>query len=391
MSPPAASPGDSPAFSSVDELVAICRERRVCAYELEWGVGARARLVAAPQAYLLSPHAWAKIGRYVSGAFAVVDECHNLASAARPGFSVEAPHVSRAGRYVAAALSRRKRWGSAALRRAFPQPDWVLSRLETEIEETAGSDPGKAHALVKEYEDLQALLNSECDALVVRGDHYEVFRGFSVEEVGSRMSCFSSAAMLSATPGDATYYQSLASDSPLYYERCDNPYTDGSLKVYIATDFTTRFVERSPLDAGQVASRILRITRLRPGLKIGAYFPSYEYMRAVAGALSEAAQSFSVNRGQRRWVEASVEEASVMLDVQGGSGSEGFDPPFGLDVSVAVGLALRHPGASRRTDAYDYAETDVAWAVQKAVQSVGRVVRGPSDSGVGERGGRSHG
>ncbi|MEM3670948.1 MAG: helicase C-terminal domain-containing protein [Thermoprotei archaeon] len=372
-----------PRARDVSELLDWYRVRGMCAFEGEWLRASEAGLIVAPQAYLLNEHAWNKIGRLVDGHLIIVDECHNLVNRGLSVFSFSLRFHTESAKRVAATISKKKAWPRARVREAFPEPEAVLGDIEAEIDRALEHSPSAfTHSLVKELENIRAILEGEYERLLVHGEVCEGVKGSSPSEVSERLSVFRGGAMLSATPGDLSSYMKIAGSFPLYVERCESPYSQGALKVFVLTDFTTRYAERKKNDALEVASRLRGFLDAKRNLKVAAYMPSYEYMEAVCKAFSSLVGVES-DRSQKPWVRAHVGQVMFLFDVQGSSGSEGYEPPEGLDVALVVGLARRHPAETGPEERTPDGDDDVSWAVQKAVQAVGRVVRGPQDVGVG--------
>jgi len=366
----------------------------VCAYETLWQSAQYADILIAPQAYLFFNEAWTKIAKFLHSNFVMVDECHNLINKGMNVFSFELRFKSKACAGLVNTLKSRQRWSKSTLINKIADLEKVLFQIEKEIDEASSLGENiLCHNLTTEYSLIKLLKDSKYDKLFVSGNVCEGFIGFPERELCPRISYFEGGVMMSATPGPVISYEKMICDKPLYVERAPNPYSRDQLQVYIVKDFTTKYSERKVSDYIEVVNRLKLLLTKNPNLTFGVFLPSYKYLEETVLALKRLSSSDEVKiYREANYIKAVYEKASSIFMVQGGRGSEGYEYPGGLDVAIVVGLALPYPKSLFSTRQKMYSRIGVknaevptyfSWAVQKAVQAVGRVVRGPFDTGVG--------
>jgi len=383
-----------PWLLDIDELLQRSREKKVCAYETLWQSAQYASVLIAPQAYLFFNEAWEKISKFLHSDFVMIDECHNLLNKGINVFSFELSFKSKACTDLLDTLKSRRRWTKNSLVSKVKDFEDILFRMENEIDEASYSKKNDlCHSLTTEYSLIKLLRDAKYDKLIVSDNVCEGFTGFPEQELRSRISYFNGGVMMSATPGSAVSYENMLHDKPLYVERAPNPYTDAQLQVYIVNDFTTKYSERRASDYSEVVSRLMQLLTKNPNSTVGVFLPSYKYLEQTVLALMELEGSEGLRIfHEANFVKVGFGKSSIIFMVQGGRGSEGYEYPGGLDTALIVGLALPFPKFLISVRKKLYSEIGVrnpevpsylSWAVQKAVQAVGRVVRGPLDNGIG--------
>jgi DNA excision repair protein ERCC-2 len=381
--------GYHPWLMDRDELISYFSSLGICSYEAAWKGVLDSSIVIAPQSYLLNRFAWDRISRYLSSDFVFVDECHNLLNRGMNSFSFDLVFYSETCRSVERAIRSAKQVTKEKLLRSLRRYDDLMTELEREIEESVSQGQARASLLLEDHEKLKLIFEASYEVIVIKQGRCDAYMGMPEEDLRERLMHFDAGVLLSATPGPYQAYELMMSPTPLYYESLPSPYSKEKFLVLVETDFTTKYTERSVRDYNVVAERI---DRLLPRLKgnMAAYFPSYEYMYRVLDMLLTINGYSILDTSGHCLLRNGA--SFIIMDVQGGKTSEGHEYPFGLDLVLVVGLGMPFPKLLLRKRRYSYSSrgfkfathtTYLGWAVQKAVQAVGRVIRGPGDRGIG--------
>jgi len=174
-----------------------------------------------------------------------------------------------------------------------------------------------------------------------------------------------------------------------------------SCVTVIDSGVTTEFSRRSRSQYEAIAARAASVARASKG-SVAVFFPSYEILESVSGALSDGLDGFLIvkeRRAMTRTEQASAvlavasQDRSVLLGVMGGRFSEGEDFGAGcLSSVVIVGLPLSPPSKElsvrlayakeREGAAATYDSLVLVPAVAKVVQSAGRLFRRKEQVGL---------
>ncbi|MEM3656180.1 MAG: helicase C-terminal domain-containing protein [Thermoprotei archaeon] len=381
----------SPWLLDVDELVRDARTRGVCAYEAAWQSADNAQIVLATQAYLLYDNSWKKISRFVDNRFLLVDECHNLIHSGVSVFSFSLDFKSSACKRIREIVVAKTRWSKGTLLARLGDVENFIADVYQEILSLLDSKNNHlAWKVINEYNLIKLLWEATYDRLFVRENQCEGYLGYPEEHLNRRFKAFSGGVLVSATPGSIETYKRIVYDAPLYVEKLPAPYTKDQLKIFILNDFSTKYTERTTQNYVKACDRILRLWEKTRNL--GVYLPSYEYLNKIASTIFEKHPEIAFISQSPSLVEFRYHENRAVLSVQGGREGEGSEIPGGLDVVLVVGLALPFPKSLLVAREKMYRGLGISnpgepayisWATQKAVQAIGRVIRGPSDKGVG--------
>jgi DNA excision repair protein ERCC-2 len=183
-----------------------------------------------------------------------------------------------------------------------------------------------------------------------------------------------------------------------------SPFPPGNRELMFAQDLTTRFedVQRDPGLIGRIEDRTVAVTNA-VGRNTVVFFPSFalkqRFIRdGVAGRMDhriydeERGMPTADLEGMLDDFRAPKGEGSCLLAVVGGRVSEGLDfPGEALELAVVVGIpypkptakqkAMRHYYEVRFGKGWEYAVK--APTTRKLMQSLGRLIRTPTDRGVG--------
>lgn len=179
-----------------------------------------------------------------------------------------------------------------------------------------------------------------------------------------------------------------------------NPFNESKIFSIFEISTTTRFIERSNETFNRYAEMICEAVDASKK-NIIVFFPSYKVLESVLNtdSLSKLKKEFFIesremNEAEEEKIIENFENGKnkVLFGVQGGKFSEGEDfKPNIIDLVIIVGLAYDPPSIflNERINYCDKIFPGKGWlygyvlaAVRKAIQSIGRAFRGPSDKGI---------
>jgi len=168
----------------------------------------------------------------------------------------------------------------------------------------------------------------------------------------------------------------------------------------LITDTTTKFTQRNDLEYKKIAKHIENCVNSIPGNCV-VFFPSFEVMRDILPFLNiinkpkiiqeERMDSRDFEEMILNFKKHSKKFGGVLFAVMGGKASEGIDLPGELLIgAIIVGIPLSRMDIETKAK-IDYYEIKFrnGWnyayiqpAIQKVIQSAGRVIRTDTDKGV---------
>jgi DNA excision repair protein ERCC-2 len=182
----------------------------------------------------------------------------------------------------------------------------------------------------------------------------------------------------------------------------ESPFPKENRKVLSLRGITTQYARRDETMYGDYADRLAALAGAVAG-NVAVFFPSYKFMEDVAAKLDNRfskkeliVESRSMTKRDRENVVGRLRDgkpACLMLAVQGGGLSEGMDYEGNILSAIAVvGLPLAPPNlevralighfasvfGGERGNLYGY----IAPALNRVVQSAGRLIRSEKDRGV---------
>ena len=229
--------------------------------------------------------------------------------------------------------------------------------------------------------------------------------------------------LFSATMLPIQYYKGLLGGQPEDYEvYAESIFDPGKRGVFIASDVTTRYKDRSEDEFFRTADHISRIVRPKKGNYM-VFFPSYSYMRKVAQLYNEAfvlpgdtliVQEESMTEADKEDFlglfetdglapekegegetadnpEVSESGSLIAFCVMGGIFSEGIDLKGDKLIGVICvgpgipGVDLEHDILREYFDGYDRMGYEYAYmypGMNKVLQAAGRVIRTEEDTGI---------
>ena len=452
-------------------IVEYAEKYRVCPFELSLDAALFSDGIICDYNYLFDPHARLKRFFESGGSekyIFLVDEAHNLPSRAREMYSAQvgekelktlrntikqslggdskseflkkeypAKISSRISRVLKEMKSVRASYGDDTVIAGFDE-GWY--KFETGIEGLVKSLE-RLHSVLSDYieerekpgkiqQDLRDKLldmyfgiSDFLDVFEDLGDDYVIYDKDSPEE-GFRVVLFCTdpgrktaeslalgraSVLFSATMLPIRYYKGLLGgcdeDYEVYAESVFDPSKRG---IFIASDVTTRFRDRSDDEFFRTADHISRIIRPKRGNYM-VFFPSYSYMYRVAEIFEDAfltaedtllVQKEGMTEGEKEEFLEEFEsfrssEASdislIGFCVMGGIFSEGID----LKGESLIGVICVGPGIPgvdlerdilrSYFDGYDRMGYEYAYmypGMNKVLQAAGRVIRTEDDKGI---------
>lgn len=422
----------------VQELVSLARRFGACPYLTAQAMAREADVVVCDYNYLFSPQrpkVLRSLGVGLEDLIIIVDEAHNLPSRTReslsaaltaegiqgladgvaPGRDGSTLHSLSEGlraeaRVVGGESRVPAKFLEKLLERHVPghQPDVAVEDLRSTLRRVEPELPPEIRRIVEEglhllnnwqRPDVLRLLSSRGGgALVLRAlDPLPATRPVFLRTPASLVmsGTLHPGSMYVDILGIPAWRVSVKSYQP--------DFPQGNRLLLLSGRTSSSYRER-PESYDAYAELIHEMCNIIPG-NVAAFFPSYQVTREVGRRLQRLAPRKPLlfeRRGQTKGMKeemlrslASARENGgwLLMAVQGGSLSEGVDYPGGLLSTVIVGgLALNPPDlevealrsfyARRfgRRKAYEYAY--LFPALNKLVQSAGRCIRGPEDTGA---------
>ena len=424
---------------------ALAREFSLCPFELSLDAAREMDAIVGDYNYFFDPRVRLKRffdeeqkGRYPI----LLDEAHNLVDRARDMFSAEIGEATllpamqetktqhkglyTAFKRIARALTRlgqvSMNSGPEQLLNVIDLEPLVnaITGLLTAMDATAGELP-LPETVMKSFFDLHRFhqtyeqLDEDYGCLLSQGDGTRVVK-LNCLHPGRRLKKIyplaSSLTAFSATLSPKMYFQEmLGVDEHARWLKSPSPF-DARHQATLIVDFIPTHYSARVGSASSLVSLIDQMITLSPGNYL-VFFPSYEYLQIVAEQYRSAhpqrplaVQAPGMGPEAIEGFLAQFQENSVCLGfaVMGGQFSEGIDLQGqrlkGLMV-VTLGLAptsaaqdalaqrlvsdgqsptILENDVSLRRSGYDFAYRYPA--LQKVVQTAGRVIRGPEDKGV---------
>ncbi|MEW5936929.1 MAG: helicase C-terminal domain-containing protein [Candidatus Thermoplasmatota archaeon] len=430
----------------VQELQAVCVDAGVCPHKAALDAMPGAEVIVCDYNYVFDVMAQGvldRAGRALDEIVLVVDEAHNLPERIRGNLSMDlsargmrevmlevGSRRLRGQRYTAALRDAMERW---AERLRENEEEYVeKERLEKVLGKAFSEVIGEQDTIQDYVEWLIGLGNTALQAGAERSHALElgefIHRWTSMEKGATRILSrgsnrswalklsFLDAAMLAGPVFSAVHMAVLMSGTlcpPVMYadllgvpaERrmtrtYASPFPAERRKMMGLKGITTQYTKRGDLLYERYADCISAIAGAVGG-NVAAFFPSYQVMEEIAERLQKKGKRLVIEersmtkRDREHIVELLRErkERSLMLAVQGGGLSEGIDYMGNILSAVAVvGLPLAPPNLEVKAlvrhyasefgavlgNAYGY----VAPAINKVVQSAGRLIRSERDRGI---------
>jgi len=429
-----------------EKLIEICKEEKLCPYEIATQLASKARVIITDYYYIFNPEIrkifFTKTGKSLDKCIIIVDEGHNLPSRVRDLMT-----ASLTSFMTKNALKEAKKFGYNDL------VPYLANIQETLLNFSAELDIGKEKLVTKkefvkkieefdpdkEYDELFADLAYAGDAIrqsqrssfigsiadfleawIGQDDGYArimtVKQGKREPYLMLSYRCLDpslvttevikeshNTIMMSGTLQPTEMYADLLGfeDKETMEEEFDSPFPEDNKLSLIIPKTTTKYSARSEEQYKEIAKILVEVTDAVPG-NSAVFFPSYmlrnavnkyfqfESKRTVFKEIQEA------SKGERdelleNFKNYSSRGGAVLLGTTSGSFGEGIDLPGDLlKAVVVVGLPLNPPDLETRELIKYYDENfGQGWnygytlpAFIKTLQNTGRCIRSETDKGV---------
>ena len=460
-----------------ERILEYAEKYRVCPFELSLDAALFADGIICDYNYLFDPHARLK-RFFESGTseeyIFLVDEAHNLPSRAREMYSAcsceselkelkklitlssegavdsifvkkeySRKIVSRIGNTLSKLKAVRDNYGTDTVIAGF-EKDWY--KYETGIEDLVKSlerlhqtmsdymeereKPGMIQSKLKDkLLDLYFGISDFLEVFEDMGDDYVIYDTYSREtglivklfctdprrKIGECLAMGRSSVLFSATMLPIQYYKGLLGGNPEDYEvYAESVFDPANRGIFIASDVTTRYKDRSEDEFLRTADHISRIVRPKKGNYM-VFFPSYAYMYRVYEIYRAAfltpgdellLQQENMTESEKEDFLACFEtgpeeggysDSLIGFCVMGGMFSEGIDLKGDSLIGVICvgpgipGVDLEHDILREFYDGYEtpghesgsgYEYSYMYPGMNKVLQAAGRVIRTEDDRGI---------
>ena len=204
---------------------------------------------------------------------------------------------------------------------------------------------------------------------------------------------------MSATLTPLTMYKEIFGVDSVILKEYQSPFDSTKRLDLLIPDVTTKFTNRNEQQYIKIANYINKIVNIVPG-NIIIYFPSFEILSEVIKFIKISKpkiiqqENSSVEDFDRMIIEFKKGKrtfGNAMFAVMGGKASEGIDLPGDYLISaiiVGIPLGKMQLETKSKIEYYDkkykkgWEYAYIQPAIQKAIQSAGRVIRSIDDRGV---------
>ncbi|MFH1849831.1 MAG: ATP-dependent DNA helicase [archaeon] len=422
-----------------EQLMEICREKGLCAYEMATVLARHAAVVVADYYYIFSQAIrdgfFSRTGKELEKSIIIIDEGHNLASRARDLLTQKISSLT-----IRRAIKEAKKYGLSDVVLLLSQIQDVLNQLSRDIEigEKLVSSQEFAAGIgrIRDYDEVISELEFAADSVreaqkrsVIggislfleswRGDDTGFARIISVQgrdepivslsyrcldpSIVTRPvfeNCHSSIIMSGTLLPTEMYKNILGFPEDTGSAEYQSPFPKKNKLSLVIPKTTTRFTSRSEAQYRDIAGVCADIANAVPG-NVALFFPSYGLRDSVGRYFSRLCLKTTFNESQRASKEDKMEllsrfsgyraSGAVLMGATSGSFGEGIDLPGDLlKAVVIVGLPLQPPDLETKQLMKYYEERfGKGWdygyilpAISKCFQNAGRCIRSEKDRGV---------
>ncbi|MBW3014018.1 ATP-dependent DNA helicase [Candidatus Woesearchaeota archaeon] len=429
-----------------DKIIELCKEKKLCAYELSALLGKKAKVIIADYFHLLHPtirqHFLNRNEKHLASSILIIDEGHNL-----PGRVRDLMTSNLTSFVIGAALKEAEKFDYKETVQIIEAIKDVVDEFCDDIPEEEGEEDRTREKLVdketfianveaktsSDYEQLIADLEFIADDIreqkersfvgVVasfleswKGDDFGFVRILKKKKDRIELSyrCLDpslittpmiteshSTIVMSGTLEPLDMYNDLLGFPENTELKCyKSPFDVENRLAMIIPKTTTKYNERSPEMYNEIATILADITNLVPG-NSALFFPSYfirdrvyEFFLNQSKKTTFLEEPEMTKRDKQELIEKYKEYAdtgAVLLGAVSGSFSEGIDLPGDfLKCVVVVGIPLSVPDleTNKLIEYYDK-KYSKGWdygyslpAMSRCLQGAGRCIRTETDKGV---------
>jgi len=208
-----------------------------------------------------------------------------------------------------------------------------------------------------------------------------------------------STVLMSGTLTPTSMYKDILGFNEVVEKEYKSPFPKKNRLNLIIPKTTTKFVERSPKQFGEIAKVCGDVVNSIEG-NAAIFFPSYDLMQNIGEYFSKETKKPAFMEKQNMTKEEKEEmlntfkshktKGAVLLGISTGSFGEGIDMPNVLKAVIIVGLPLNKPDVEARLliEYYDdkfgkgFEYGYVLPAITKCLQNAGRCIRSETDKGA---------
>ncbi|MBN1386672.1 ATP-dependent DNA helicase [Candidatus Woesearchaeota archaeon] len=431
---------DSRGPMHTDQLISLCRDHKLCPYEVAALIAARSSVIIADYYYVFNPKIresfFIRSGKTLHDSIIIVDEGHNLPGRMRALMSEKISNFSiRKALYEAKKMQYSETIDLLTSIQNVVNDlssDLNLSRREKIIDKQDFID---RIAAIKDYDEIVADLSSVAESVremnksssigaiasflekwpgpddgFVRIISYRELRKEPFVQLSYRcldpsmltkevVENSHSSILMSGTLNPTDMYADLLGfpeNTAIISFR--SPFPEENKLTVIVNETTTKFDRRNDREFRRIAEIVSEIISLVPG-NIVVFFPSYS-LRDRIYSLMDISKTVFLEKpemtkdekfGMLDNFKSYNDSGAVLLAVSGGNFYEGIDLPGDLlKAVVVVGLPLQQPDLEIKSliDYYD-AKFGKGWdygyiapAFSKCLQAAGRCIRSETDRGL---------
>lgn len=426
----------SPTF--VEETIRICKEHKVCPYEIALLLAAKAHVIIADYYYVFHPRIretfFKKNKKELEDAIIIVDEAHNLPARIK---DLATTNLS---------LVLLKRAAGEAKKQNLENITLVLEKFAKLLRDLGSNTSDERHVsrdefllsaekiislkpFIEELQDVADKVREEqkVSSLGAVADFLESWSGsdegftrilskkksYTQENIILSYRCLDpsliakevvlqahATILMSGTLTPTAMYKEVLGFPPATVEETfPSPFPEKNQLNLIIAKTSTKYTTRSEEQYQDIAKVLTDVINEVPG-NIAVFFPSYQMKERIDAYLTKVEKTVlhehqEMNKTEKEDVLKSFRRykltGACLLAVVGGSFSEGIDlPGEELQGVVVVGLPLGRPDLETKAliDYYDR-KFNKGWdygyvfpAFNKVIQSAGRCIRSASDKGV---------
>jgi DNA excision repair protein ERCC-2 len=418
-----------------EQLLQVCRERKMCSYEIALEMAKTADVIIGDYYYIFNPHVQKsllqKLDVAMEDVILVVDEGHNLPSRVRDMVS-----SNLTNNMLKNAIIEAKKFGYNGLISWLQHINSVLNNLAVFDREkeclVKKEDFIDAITVVVEYSELLNQLELAAEEvrkkqrksalggvigfleswqgkddgatriLAERESRYGTVLMLSylcldpsrvTEEIFNQIH---SGVVMSGTLQPTFMYKDILGISKSMEREYSSPFPPENKLSMIVPETTTKFTARNEAMYDAIAERSQQMADLIPG-NVALFFPSYHLRDTVCRFLKTEKELFwekrEMTKEEKEVFLSQFKEAKngLLLAVTGANFAEGIDFPGDvLQGVVVIGLPLAKPSLfTKEIIAYYQEKFGKGWeygytfpAMSKCIQSAGRCIRSETDRGV---------
>ncbi|MBS1266686.1 MAG: ATP-dependent DNA helicase [Candidatus Woesearchaeota archaeon] len=423
-----------------EKIVELCSEHKICPYEINSALARKSRVIIADYYYIFNPFIqklfFAKTGKELEKSIIIVDEAHNLAKRVRSLLTQRMSNFM-----LSRAIKEAKKFGLTQTKQRLQMLQKSIEKLSKKIKRNEIKVTKRDFIVdIKNVEYYKLVEDFKSVADTVRATEKQSYIGgiasfleaWAGPDQGyvriisrKRLSkgkktlltlsyrCLDpsllskdildesySTILMSGTLTPLDMYKDILGAQNAATQKYKSTFPTKNKLSLIIPETTTKYSERNQEQYKRIAEICSEITNIVPGNSI-IFFPSYKLRDSVNRYFINMCEktTFSEIPGMSKKEKRNMLEkfkdynktGAVLLGVVSGSYGEGIDLPGDLlKAAIIVGLPLQVPDLETKALIKYYDEKfNKGWdygylfpAINRAMQSAGRVIRSKTDKGA---------